>query len=52
MALRNYNLIYGEVSGRVVAYILLSILGNIVGGAALPTVILLKEKAAERKNKN
>ena len=47
-----YFYFFGEVSGRVVAYILLSILGNIVGGVALPLVILLKEKATERKNKD
>ena len=47
------NMLYfyflGEVSWRVVGYILMSVLGNIVGGVLLPLVILLKEKAkAER----
>ena len=47
------NMLYfyflGEVSWRVVGYILMSVLGNIVGGVMLPLVILLKERAkAER----
>lgn len=47
-----YFYFFGEVSGRVVGYILLSILGNIVGGIALPLVVLLKEKASQSKNNN
>lgn len=47
------NMLYfyflGELSWRVVGYILASILGNIVGGVLLPLVILLKEKAKEEK---
>ena len=45
-----YFYFFGEVSGRVVGYILLSILGNIVGGIALPLVVLLKEKANKQKD--
>ena len=44
-----YFYFFGEVSGRVVGYILLSILGNIVGGIVLPLVVLLKEKATQSK---
>lgn len=44
-----YFYFFGEISGRVVGYILLSILGNLVGGIALPLVVLLKEKS---QNKN
>lgn len=43
------NMLYfyflGEVSWRVVGYIVMSVLGNIVGGVLLPLVILLKERA-------
>ncbi len=47
------NMLYfyflGEISWRVVGYIVMSVLGNIVGGVMLPLVILLKERAkAER----
>jgi len=45
-----YFYFYGETSLRVMGYILMSILGNIVGGIALPLVILLKEKVQEKKN--
>ena len=44
-----YFYFFGEFSGRVIGYILLSILGNIVGGVALPLVILLKEKSNKQK---
>ncbi len=47
-----YFYFFGEVSGRVVGYILISILGNIVGGIALPLVVLLKEKSEQSKNNN
>ncbi len=42
------NMLYfyylGQCSWQIVGYILMSILGNIVGGVALPLVILLKKK--------
>lgn len=45
-----YFYFYGEISWRVLGYIAMSVLGNIVGGVLLPLVILLKEKAkAERE---
>lgn len=44
-----YFYFYGEVSARVFGYIFMSILGNIVGGIALPLVILLKEKSQAKK---
>lgn len=45
-----YFYFFGEVSWRVLGYILASVAGNIVGGVLLPLVILLKEKAkAERE---
>ena len=44
-----YFYFYGEISWRVIGYILFSVAGNIVGGILLPLVILLKERAkAER----
>lgn len=39
----------GEFSWRIVGYILLTIVGNIVGGVALPTVTLIKEHAQHVK---
>ncbi len=44
-----YFYFYGEISWHVVGYIVMSILGNIVGGVLLPLVILLKEKAREER---
>ncbi len=44
-----YFYFYGEISWHVVGYIVMSILGNIVGGVLLPLVILLKEKAKEER---
>ena len=47
------NMLYfyflGELSWQVLAYIAVSILGNIVGGVLLPLVILLKAKAKEER---
>lgn len=47
------NMLYfyylGEFSWKIVAYILLSILGNIVGGVALPTITLLKTRIQKQK---
>ncbi len=40
-----YFYFFGEISWRVLGYILASIAGNIVGGVLLPLVILLKEQA-------
>ncbi len=43
------NMLYfyflGEISGKIVCYILLSILGNIIGGILLPLAVILKNKA-------
>lgn len=39
----------GEISWRVVGYVLLTIVGNVVGGVALPTVTLIKEYAEHTK---
>ena len=45
------NMLYfyflGECSWHIIGYILLSILGNIVGGVILPLAILFKEKVAQ-----
>jgi formate/nitrite transporter FocA (FNT family) len=45
------NMLYfyylGELSWRVVGYIALSILGNILGGIALPLVVKLKKHVEE-----
>lgn len=53
------NMLYfyylGEVSWKIVGYILITVVGNIVGGVLLPCVILLKnfaEKQKETKNGN
>ncbi|MBQ8685678.1 MAG: formate/nitrite transporter family protein [Clostridia bacterium] len=47
------NMLYfyylGECSWKIVGYILLSILGNIVGGVALPTITLIKARAQQPK---
>ena len=47
------NMLYfyylGQCSWQIVGYILMSILGNIVGGVALPLVILLKKKGERIK---
>lgn len=47
------NMLYfyylGEFSWRVVGYILLSIVGNIIGGVILPLIALLKEKSQNIK---
>ncbi len=47
------NMLYfyhlGEFSWRVVGYILLAILGNIIGGVILPLIVKLKEFSIERK---
>lgn len=47
------NMLYfyylGQCSWQIVGYILMSILGNIVGGIALPLVILLKKKGERIK---
>ncbi len=39
-----YFYFFGEISWRVVGYILLTVLGNIVGGVILPIVALLRER--------
>lgn len=39
----------GEISWRVVGYILLSILGNIIGGVFLPAITLFKERVKAQK---
>ena len=39
----------GEVSWRVVGYIALSILGNIIGGVILPLIVKLREFSINRK---
>ena len=44
-----YFFFLGECSSRVVLYIVMSILGNIVGGVLLPLAVLLKEKNKEKK---
>lgn len=41
----------GECSWRVVGYVLLSVLGNILGGVALPCITLVKERALKDKQK-
>lgn len=46
-----YFYFYGELSWRVVGYIAMSVLGNIVGGVLLPLVILLKEKLKAEREK-
>lgn len=46
-----YFFFLGECSWRVVGYILLSILGNIVGGVLLPLVMLFKSKV-DAKNED
>jgi formate/nitrite transporter FocA (FNT family) len=46
-----YFFYLGEVSWRAVGYILITILGNIIGGTALPCVSLLKEKAEKEKKR-
>ena len=47
------NMLYfyclGEISWRVVGYIALSILGNIIGGTILPLIVKLREYSIERK---
>ncbi len=47
------NMLYfyylGEISWRVVGYIALSILGNIIGGIALPLIVKLREFSINRK---
>lgn len=47
------NMLYfyylGEVSWKVVGYILITILGNIVGGVVLPCITLLKNYAQKQK---
>ncbi len=47
------NMLYfyylGEISWRVVGYVLLSIIGNIIGGVTLPLVIKLREFSVNRK---
>lgn len=45
-----YFFFLGECSWRVIGYILVSILGNIVGGVLLPLVVLLKEKNKENQS--
>ena len=40
-----YFFYYGEFSWHVIGYILLTIVGNIVGGTGLPTITLLRETA-------
>ena len=46
------NMLYfyylGRFDWQIVAYILLSILGNIIGGVILPLIALLKQKSLER----
>ncbi len=44
-----YFFYLGEVSWRVVGYILITIVGNIIGGTTLPCVSLLKGKAEKEK---
>ena len=50
------NMLYfyylGEVSWRVVGYIGLSILGNILGGVVLPLIVMLREFSIERKKES
>lgn len=43
-----YFYFYGQISWQIVAYILISICGNIVGGVLLPLVTLWKEKHAAK----
>lgn len=47
------NMLYfyylGEISWRVVGYIALSILGNIIGGTVLPLIVKLREFSINRK---
>lgn len=47
------NMLYfyylGEISWKIVGYILLTVLGNILGGVALPCVTLLKNRAQKQK---
>lgn len=49
------NMLYffylGECSWRVVGYIAVSLLGNIVGGVGLPTITLLKECAQRKRQR-
>ena len=40
-----YFFYYGQISWHVIGYVLLTILGNIVGGTGLPTITLLRETA-------
>ena len=46
------NMLYfyclGEISWRVVGYIALSILGNIIGGTILPLIVKLREYSIKR----
>ena len=44
-----YFYYFGELSLRVVGYILITIVGNIVGGVALPLITLLKERALKQE---
>ena len=50
------NMLYfyylGQCSWQIVGYILISILGNVVGGVALPLVILLKNRAVQKSIEN
>lgn len=47
------NMLYfyylGEISWKIVGYILLTVLGNILGGVALPLVLLFKERTEQKK---
>lgn len=49
-----YFYFLGECSGRVIVYILVTVAGNIIGGALLPLVVLFKEhtKTGETKKTN
>lgn len=44
-----YFFYYGEISWHVIGYILLTIIGNIVGGTGLPTITLLRETAQKHE---
>lgn len=43
-----YFYFYGQISWQIVGYVLISILGNILGGVLLPIVTLWKEKSGAK----
>ncbi len=44
-----YFFFYGKITWQIVAYVLISIIGNTIGGVIMPLVILLKEKSKDKE---